>query len=162
MPAASNSKSRFKSRVPWAVKMQSPAKPELVEMPPTWVARYGDGPLLIATPRLIEEKIRDVKKGRLTTVGRIRQALAAEYRAVATCPLTTGIFLRIVAEYAEEERANGMTRVTPYWRVVKDDGGLHSKFPGGIEAQAKLLVVEGIEIIRPRGIPRVANPQAHI
>jgi hypothetical protein len=162
MPAATKSPPRFVSRTKWAEKMQKPGQPELVAMPPTWTARYGNGPLLIATPRLIEAKVRAVKKGMLTTIARIREELAAEHRAVATCPLTTGIFLRIVAEHAEEERAAGMTRVSPYWRVVKDDGSLNPKFPGGVSAHAKMLQAEGIEIVTRRGVPRVAEVERYL
>ncbi len=50
-----------------------------------------------------------------------------------TCPLTTGIFLRIAAEAAGEDDGSGKTRITPYWRVVKDDDSLNPEFPGGME-----------------------------
>ena len=48
-----------------------------------------------------------------------------------TCPITTGIFVRIAAEAAEEQLEQGIERVTPYWRVVRDDGSLIARFPGG-------------------------------
>lgn len=72
-------------------------------------------------------------------------------RADVTCPLTSGIFVRIVAEAAEEDRRNGKKRITPYWRVVKDDGSLKDKFPGGAKAQAKLLRAEGHAIQAGKG-----------
>jgi len=52
------------------------------------------------------------------------------------CSLTTGILMRIVAEAAEEDLREGREEITPYWRVIKPDGGLNEKFPGGVEAQA--------------------------
>ena len=45
---------------------------------------------------------------------------------------------------------NGKSKVTPYWRVIKADGSLNPKFPGGVSAQAKRLEAEGhiIELSR--------------
>ena len=59
-----------------------------------------------------------------------------------TCPLVTGIFLRIVAEATEEDRMAGKSESTPYWRVVGEDGRLNQKFPGGMERQAERLRAE--------------------
>jgi hypothetical protein len=81
--------------------------------------------------------------------------LAEKFGVAATCPLTTGIFLRIIAENEEELRAQGSAQIAPYWRVVKDDGSLYDKFPGGIAAQAERLAAEGVSIIPVRHKPRV-------
>gem|GEM_PF-4701258 len=36
----------------------------------------------------------------------------------------------------------GREDITPYWRVVRDDGSLNEKFPGGVEVQAERLKEE--------------------
>jgi len=82
---------------------------------------------------------------------RVRKELAQKYRADSTCPLTVGIFLRIISEAAEEDRRKGSKLVTPYWRVVKDDGSLNPKYPGGVEAQATRLRAEGHKIVPGKG-----------
>ena len=56
--------------------------------------------------------------------------------------MTTGIFLRILAEAEEEE---GSATDCPYWRVVRVDGRLIDKLPGGEAEQAKRLGKEGVE-----------------
>jgi alkylated DNA nucleotide flippase Atl1 len=61
--------------------------------------------------------------------------------------LTAGIFLGIVARAAEEDRAVGRTGIAPYWRVVKNDGSLNEKLPGGLSAQQENLQAEGFSII---------------
>jgi alkylated DNA nucleotide flippase Atl1 len=61
--------------------------------------------------------------------------------------------VRIAAETAEEDRANGRQRLTPYWRVIKDDGSLNPKFPGGPEQQARYLRREGFAFIRKGQAP---------
>jgi hypothetical protein len=140
-------KNKFTSRVPWREKMERPQEPKLVQVPPK-MSRFGKGMMLIPTPRLVEAIVRQVARGRLVTVGEIRRKLAADFSADLACPLTTGIFIRIVAEASEEDRANGRKRVAPYWRVIKDDGSLNPKFPGGVEQQARYLRSEGYAIDR--------------
>ena len=81
----------------------------------------------------------------------IRERLAKQFKADSTCPMTLGIFFRIISEVAEEDRQNGKKKITPYWRVVKDDGSLYPKFPGGVEAQAARLKKEGHKIIAGKG-----------
>ena len=77
--------------------------------------------------------------------------LADHYGVDAMCPMTTGIFARIAAEVAEEDRAAGKKRITPYWRLLKSDGKLNEKYPGGTAAQAKRLREEGHRIVAGRG-----------
>lgn len=140
-------KKKFTSRIPWREKMNRPEEPKLVRVPPK-MARFGDGLMLIPTPKLIDNIIRKVPKGRLITLGAIRKMLADEYEADVTCPLTTGIFIRIAAEAAEEARISGAKRITPYWRVVRDNGELNAKFPGGVNSQARHLRAEGFAVVR--------------
>jgi 6-O-methylguanine DNA methyltransferase, DNA binding domain len=135
-------KSKFTSRAPWREKMERPQEPKLVQIPPK-MARFGKGMMLIPAPKLVDAIVRQVPRGRLVTVAEIRRKLAADFSADVACPLTTGIFIRIVAEASEEDRANGRKRVAPYWRVIKDDGSLNPKFPGGVEQQARYLRDEG-------------------
>ena len=104
--------------------------------------------VLVATPLLVDGLIRKVEKGKLVTVRQLRERLARDFGADSTCPLTTGIFIRIAAEVAEEDLGRGVTEVTPYWRVVRNDGGLNEKFPGGVDIQAARLKDEG-HIIEP-------------
>jgi hypothetical protein len=118
--------------------------------------RFGEGTMLIPRPLDVDAMIRTVKKGSLVTQSEIRTALAGRFHADVTCPICTGIFVRIAAEAAEEDARAGKQRVTPYWRVVRDDGGLLEKLPGGVEAQARRLREEGHTIDRSRK-PRVLN-----
>ena len=106
--------------------------------------------MLIPTPKLVDALIRKVPRGKLLTVGEMRRKLAVDFAADVTCPLTTGIFVRIAAEAAEEDRLNGRQKITPYWRVIKDDGNLNPKFPGGAAQQTRYLQSEGF-LVSPNG-----------
>ncbi len=147
---------KFTSRTSWRAKLEQPQEAKIVKVPPK-MSHFGKGMMLIPTPLLVDELVRKVGKGKLVTVSELRRRLAQDFSADLTCPLTTGIFLRIAAEAAEEDRANGRKRITPYWRVVKDDGRLNPKFPGGIDSQARYLKAEGFEINRKRKTPRVED-----
>lgn len=136
----------MKSRTSWREKLEKPQVPRLVDVPPK-MSRFGKGTMLIPTPKLVDGLIRKVPKGKLVTVGELRRKLAVDFEADVTCPLTTGIFVRIAAEAAEEDRVNGRQRLTPYWRVIKDDGSLNPKFPGGPEQQAHRLRAEGFALV---------------
>ncbi len=142
--------SKIKSSTHWADKMKKPAAPfvEVVEEQKGPV--YPPGRMLIATPIAIDDIVRTIPKGELLTSGKLRNMLAAKYDADYACPMTTGIFLRIAAEYAEEQRSGGVKNITPYWRVIRDDGSLIDKLPGGVTHQAELLAKEGFTF-QPKG-----------
>lgn len=107
--------------------------------------------MVISTPREIESLVRQIPYGSVLTIDELRRQIAEKHSADIACPLTTGIFLRIVSEAADALRANGGSDVAPYWRVVRRGGELHDKYPGGPERQAALLELEGISIERRRG-----------
>lgn len=137
----------------WREKLENPGEgsPKVVTGPPKWEKRFGGRRVLVATPLLVSGVIRRVERGRLITLGQIREHLARDFQADATCPLTTGIFMRIVSEVAGEDLRAGKEKVTPYWRVVRSDGSLNEKFPGGARAQAARLREEGHAIEVGRG-----------
>ena len=149
-------KSKFSSRTRWREKLEKPQEPKVVQIPPK-MSRFGTGTMLIPTPMLVDELIRKVPKGKLITGSELRRKLASDFATSVTCPLTTGIFVRIAAEASEEDRAGGKRRLTPYWRVIKDDGGLNPKFPGGVDSQAHNLRAEGFTVTRKGKKPPVVK-----
>jgi hypothetical protein len=142
-----------KKRKTWREKLENPPEglPKVVEGPEKWKKTFGGTRVLVPTPLLVDKVIRTAGKGKLITVNQIREKLAQEFKADSTCQITTGIFIRICAEVAEEDIQSGKKNVTPYWRVLKSDGSLNPKYPGGIDAQAKRLESEGQEIIQSKG-----------
>ncbi len=107
--------------------------------------------MVISTPREIESIVRQIPYGSVLTVDELRTRIAEAHDVEIACPLTTGIFLRIVSEAAEQQRASGESDVAPYWRVVRRGGELHDKYPGGPDRHAALLEMEGIAVERRRG-----------
>lgn len=150
---------KFKSRTPWTEKLEKEQEARIVEVPPKMQKAWGAGKMLIATPLLVDAEVRKIKKGKLTTVSQIMESLAKQFKTDCTCPMTTGIFLRIVAEAAEEDRANGKKQIAPYWRVLKSDGSLNEKYPGGAASQAAKLRAEGHTIEPTVGTWRAVSAQ---
>ena len=157
---------KFKTRKSWREKLENPPKglPKVVDGPPKWEKRFGGRRVLVPTPLLVDELIRKVPKRKLVTVKQIRERLAKDFEAESTCPLTTGIHIRIVAEVAEEDLNMGKNRITPYWRVIKTDGSLNPKFPGGVKTQATRLKEEGHNILPGKGKkpPKVKDFEKHL
>jgi len=143
----------MKGRKTWREKLETEQEPRVVDDP------RGRGRMLIPKPLDVDALMRKIPKGKLATVEQIRERLAKDYDADFSCPMTTGIFIRIAAETAEEDLSRGEKQITPYWRVVKADGSLNEKFPGGVEAQAARLREEGHSIEPGKGKkpPRVID-----
>jgi len=112
-----------------------------------WKTKVGDT-IVIPAPIEVDEIMKKVPQGKLITINDIRAALARKHSATIGCPMTTGIFARIAAEAAAEALAEGKKDVTPYWRILKADGVINEKYPGGVEAQKKLLEKEGHKVIQ--------------
>jgi len=104
--------------------------------------------VVIPAPVEVDQLMRKVPRGKLTTINEIRQALATKHQATIGCPMTTGIFAWIAANAAEEQKLQGKTDITPYWRTLKVNGLINEKYPGGSVAQIVLLEQEGHVIVR--------------
>ena len=135
----------------WTEKLHdSKDLPRVIEITEKMSKTWGEGTCAIPAPIEVDQLMRQVRKGKLTTVRELRQALAEHHQATMTCPITTGIFSWIAAHAAVEAEEQGTKRVTPWWRTLKTGGELNPKFPGGPDRQRALLEAEGHTII-PRG-----------
>ncbi len=138
-------------RKTWRQKLEADQEPRLIDTP--------KGKMLIPRPLDVDALIRRVPEGKLITDVQLRDRLAKDRRADYACPLTTGIFVWIASETSEEDRAQGRFPVTPYWRLVKADGCLNPRYPGGTDAQAERLRGEGhtVEPGKGKKPPRVKD-----
>jgi hypothetical protein len=110
--------------------------------------RWGSGTFVIPAPREVDELMRRVPRGKLTTINELRAALARKHGTDFACPITTGIFSWIAAHAADEAAQAGRKRITPYWRTLKTGGELNPKYPGGIPALKKRLREEGHKVVQ--------------
>ncbi len=122
--------------------------PKVVKLEGKLASKWGEGTMVIPRPRDVDLIMKMVPRGKLITVSQIREILARFYNTTIACPLTTGIFSKIAAFAAEEERKGGKRDVTPYWRTIKNDGSIDKKFPISDVEIAEILNSEGITVIR--------------
>ena len=103
--------------------------------------------MFIATPQIIDDYVNRIPFGKSTDLATMRNDLAIEYQADKTCPVTTGIFLRIVSEASFEELNAGkdIEKVTPFWRIVNPKSILAEKLACGIDFIQKQRENEGTE-----------------
>jgi alkylated DNA nucleotide flippase Atl1 len=126
--------------------MEDAPEARTVVIPPRMQKRFGKGKMLIPGPLDVDAMIRKIPRGKVATLTQLREKLARSAGAKVTCPMVAGMMVRVVAEAADEDMRQGKTRIAPYWRVVRDDGRLMEKLPGGPAAQAEHLETEGHEI----------------
>jgi hypothetical protein len=97
--------------------------------------KFGDVPagvkFLISTPKEINDYIRSIPKGRSVSFQTMKKDIALQHNVEYMCPLTAGIFTRIVSELAYEQLQAGQKDVTPFWRVVDPKMPLAKKLSCG-------------------------------
>lgn len=76
--------------------------------------------MLIAAPDVIAAWVAAIPSGETRTIARLRNELARAHGAQATCPVTTALYLRVVAQVALADLAQGarLADVVPFWRVI--------------------------------------------
>ncbi len=158
-------KTKAKKRKSWSEKLaDSKDLPKVVPITEKMSKRWGQGTVVIPAPMEVDEIMKKVPKGRLTTINQIRKILAKKHNATISCPITTGIFAWISANATEEAKAEGKKNITPYWRTLKSDGRLNPKYPGGVEKQSAHLKEEGhmIEPGKGKKPPKVKDFEKYL
>jgi hypothetical protein len=119
----------------WVEKRDCGKAPHVTVIDKAFAGIPGGSKLLISSPMEIDSFVRDIPKGKFVEPAEMRQILAKRHKADATCPVSTGIFLRIVTEAALEEYNQGcpLSSVAPFWRIVTPGSTLAKKLTIGSE-----------------------------
>jgi hypothetical protein len=118
----------------WTDKVNDPTKEfQVKKLEKDFADMPAGSKMLIATSKIIDEYVRHIPKGKSGSLATMRKDLASEYGADYTCPVTSGIFLRIVSEAAYEqiEKGTPLNKVAPFWRVVDEKSALNKKLSFG-------------------------------
>ena len=89
-----------------------------------------DQAMLMPSAELVAKHMRAVPPGQTRSLAALREAMAAEKGAEATCPVTTQRMIKIVAAKAVADHAASCQAV-PFWRVVDPDKPNGRKLAGG-------------------------------
>ena len=102
---------------------------EYIEVVKTLDKKFSDmhagDRMLISSPKTIASYVRQIPVGTIKCIKDMRMELAEQAGADNTCPLTTGIFLRIAIQ-AHMEDPETVDEV-PYWRVITEKHPLVTK-----------------------------------
>lgn len=143
-----------RGRKSWREKLEDDkGLPRIIRLTPAQEKRWGRGTMVIPAPREVDAAIRGIRKGATATVNDLRARLAKAHGTNLACPITTGIFAWIAAHAAAEDEAAGRKRVTPWWRVLKTNGKLNPRYPGGVDEQRRRLEAEGHAVAGDRVVP---------
>ncbi len=120
-------------RKTWREKRDGANPPVVKPLEMAYVGFKPGAKMLVSSPPEIDAYCRALPNGTARTVAEMRQDLAKKHGADFTCPLTTSMFVRIVAEAALDEKDEGaaLEAITPFWRVVEPEARVATKIRTG-------------------------------
>ena len=120
----------------WKEKFFSKGNFEIKTIQKNFWGHVAGSKMLIPTPLMIQEFINQIESGKVSEIETMRNDLAIENGADFTCPMTTGIFLKIVAEYNFEKLNQKRVDICPFWRIIDPN----SKFSERLSFDKNLIV----------------------
>jgi hypothetical protein len=127
-------------RKSWSEKARKAKPAHVVVLEKSFAGVPAGATLLITAPDLIAAYMRAIPRGERRSIGTMRADLAKQHQADATCPVTSAIHARIVAEMAIEDLAAGAPAeaLIPFWRAVEPNSALAKKLSIGVEGLQRL------------------------
>ena len=112
----------------WAEKMNA-KPPHHVVLEKDFAGIPKGAKLHISSPVEIAAKLKTIPPGSILSIQAFRRRLAEKNKCDATCPVSTSIFLRIVAEHTWEEfnSSSSTQDLAPFWRVVESSSPMAKK-----------------------------------
>jgi hypothetical protein len=131
----------------WTEKLQANKEPKVKCIDFDFADIPANSNMFVATPQLVNNYIKQIAKGSKQTVQNMRKDLALGNGADYTCPVSTGIFLRIVAEanYEQYQQTNSLKNITPFWRIIEPNSALAKKLSFGQDFIIKQRLAEKIK-----------------
>jgi hypothetical protein len=120
---------REKKPTDWQRKFDGVKPAHVVTLMSDFAGIKTGSTMLIGTPEMIADYVAAIPAGETRSIARMRNELARRNEAQTMCPVTTAIFLRIVAEVAITglRAGKGVAEVTPVWRVIEPGSTIAKK-----------------------------------
>lgn len=117
----------------WQQKYEDKRDEQIKRLEMDFADIYAGETMLISTPKKIAEYINTIPEHENRDLQKMRQDLAKAARTDKTCPVTSAIFTRIVAERSLELMAAGKDPIAPFWKVIDPKSALAKKLSCGVE-----------------------------
>jgi len=130
----------------WKAKVAVPREPKHVTLEADFAGLPAGTRMFVATPQIVEEHLRRIPRGESRSIQAFRNALAQAHGCEAACPVSTAVFVRMVAEAAWEDIVAGQTaiEVAPFWRVVAPGSAIGKRLAAEAGWIAAQRATEGI------------------
>ena len=125
------------ARKTWSEKLHAAKTPYVEVLKAPSGGLPAGARMLISTPLEVKSAVEALTMGQALTLAAFRERLAADHDADAACPMTTSIFMKIVAEAAIESAGADLAAaaeagsMTPFWRAVAPEDALAGKLSCG-------------------------------
>lgn len=105
----------------WRKRFDKAKPPKTVMLHTDFAGIRAGTVMYIGSPGVFPNYIARIPSGETRTIERMRNELARRNGAAATCPVTTAIYLKVVAEVALDDLQKGepLENIVPFWRVVE-------------------------------------------
>lgn len=132
----------------WHQKFHNGRKPEIDICEKVYSGIPAGEKFLISTPTEIDAYLRTIPKGKAVSFQTMKRDISLNHGVEFMCPLTAGIFTRIVSELAYEQMQQGANKeeVAPFWRVVDLNMPLAKKLSFGPDFIKEMRLEEGLSI----------------
>jgi alkylated DNA nucleotide flippase Atl1 len=93
-------------------------KSKIVDIPSKMEKYYGKGKMLHPSIEVVEDVLRYIPQGKISTIDLVCKKLATDFGTDVTCPMRTGNNLKKIAlNYSDGTIDNNF----PFWRVIRTD-----------------------------------------
>jgi hypothetical protein len=129
MPAMQVKSPKKSVQKTWSSRFATKRYPKRVTLDAPFAGLPAGSTLFVGTPQILQTYIRKIPSGETRTIQRLRRDIARANRCEAMCPVSTAIFLRILAESAWDDLHAGKAAhdVTPFWRVIEPGSAIAKK-----------------------------------
>ena len=112
-------------------RLEQKKDPKIVVLKHDFAGAKCGEKMFVATPGIVDDYVREIPRGEVRVIEDLRHELAQRRQCAITCPMSTSIFIRIVAEAALEDLAAGVSvaEVTPFWRLVEPESKIAKRLP---------------------------------
>ena len=122
-------KPKTKKPTDWRKRFDQAKPPKTLVLHTDFAGIKTGTTMYIGSPGTIANYISRIPMGEVRRIERMRNELARKNEAQATCPVTTAIYLKVVAEVALSDLAEGKSsaQVVPFWRVIEPNSKIAKK-----------------------------------